>query len=102
MVKGLKYVGGFMFKKDVSFVEFLNRVRSGELELQSKGMWDVPHPWLNLFVPKSSIMHFNAAVFVDIILRQNKTNGPILVYPTSRKRYSQKLSFHPHPTPLGK
>ncbi|WMV60074.1 hypothetical protein MTR67_053459 [Solanum verrucosum] len=86
LVKGLKYLGGFMFKKDVSFVEFLNRVRSGELELQSKGKWDVPHPWLNLFVPKSSIMHFHAAVFVDIILRQNKTTGPILVYPTSRKR----------------
>ncbi|KAL3322977.1 hypothetical protein AABB24_040194 [Solanum stoloniferum] len=92
LVKGLKYSGGFMFKKDVSFVEFLNRVRSGEIELQSKGMWDVPHPWLNLFVPKSSIMHFNAAVFVDIILRQNKTTGPILVYPTSRKRWDDRMS----------
>ncbi|PHT73531.1 hypothetical protein T459_24316 [Capsicum annuum] len=50
LVKGLKYLGGFMFKKDATFVEFLNRVRSGELELQSKGMWDVPHPWLNLFL----------------------------------------------------
>ncbi|PHT52112.1 Cytokinin dehydrogenase 5 [Capsicum baccatum] len=92
LVKGLKYLGGFMFKKDATFVEFLNRVRSGELELQSKGMWDVPHPWLNLFVPKSSIMDFNVAVFVDIILRQNKANGLILVYPTCRKKWDDRMS----------
>ncbi|CAN4096473.1 unnamed protein product [Withania somnifera] len=92
LVKGLNYLPGYMFKKDASFVEFLNRVRSGELELQSKGMWDVPHPWLNLFVPQSSIMDFNAAVFVDIILRQNKTTGPILVYPTCRKKWNDKMS----------
>ncbi|WMV60076.1 hypothetical protein MTR67_053461 [Solanum verrucosum] len=92
LVQGLNYLGGFMFKKDVTFVEFLNRVRKGQIELELKGMWDVPHPWLNLFVPKSNIMQFNAAVFEDIILRQNKPTGPILVYPTSRKRYT-----HPPP-----
>ncbi|XP_047265696.1 cytokinin dehydrogenase 3 [Capsicum annuum] len=92
LVKGLNYLAGFMFKKDATFVEFLNRVRSGELELHSKGMWAVPHPWLNLFVPKSSIMDFNVAVFVDIILRQNKATGPILVYPTYRKKWDDRMS----------
>ncbi|XP_027769668.1 cytokinin dehydrogenase 3-like [Solanum pennellii] len=86
LVQGLNYLGGFMYKKDVTFVEFLNRVRKGQIELELKGMWDVPHPWLNLFVPKSNIMQFNAAVFEDIIIRQNKPTGPILVYPTTRKR----------------
>ncbi|CAN4094490.1 unnamed protein product [Withania somnifera] len=92
LVKGLKYLDGYIYKKDVTLVEFLNRVRSGELELKSKGMWDVPHPWLNLFVPKSSIMHFNAAVFVDIILGLNKVAGPILVYPTCRKKWNDRMS----------
>ncbi|KAK4343371.1 hypothetical protein RND71_036465 [Anisodus tanguticus] len=92
LVKGLNYLAGFMFKKDATFMEFLNRVRSGELELKSKGMWDVPHPWLNLFVPKSSINHFNDAIFVDIILRQNNPTGPILVYPTSRKKWDERMS----------
>ncbi|PHT73562.1 Cytokinin dehydrogenase 5 [Capsicum annuum] len=86
LVKGLKYLPGFIFNKDTTFVEFLDRVRSGELELQSKGLWDVPHPWLNLFVPKSNIMDFNVAVFKDIILKQKKPTGSILVYPTCRKR----------------
>ncbi|XP_009602355.1 cytokinin dehydrogenase 3-like [Nicotiana tomentosiformis] len=92
MMRGLNFVFGHIFKKDTAFVHFLNRVRSGELMLQSKGMWDVPHPWLNLFVPKSSIMDFNVGVFLDIILRQNKSTGPILVYPTTRKRWDDRMS----------
>ncbi|XP_027177000.1 cytokinin dehydrogenase 3-like [Coffea eugenioides] len=92
LLEGLHYIPGFLFKKDDSFVGFLNRVRSGELKLQSKGLWDVPHPWLNLFVPKSRIMDFNAGVFVDILLKQNKATGPILVYPTSKKMWDERMS----------
>ncbi|XP_059316195.1 cytokinin dehydrogenase 3-like [Lycium ferocissimum] len=92
LLEGLNFMPGFMFTKDVTFVDFLNRVRSGEIELKSKGLWDVPHPWLNLFVPKSSIMDFNAGVIVDIILRHNKAIGPILVYPTSRKKWDDRMS----------
>ncbi|KAM3383241.1 cytokinin dehydrogenase 3-like [Capsicum galapagoense] len=93
LVKGLNYLPGFIFNKDTTFVEFLDRVRSGELELQSKGLWDVPHPWLNLFVPKSNIMDFNVAVFKDIILKQKKPTGSILVYPTCRKRWDDRMSI---------
>ncbi|CAK9140538.1 unnamed protein product [Ilex paraguariensis] len=92
LLKGLRFLPGFMFKKEASFVDFLNRVRSGELKLQSKGLWDVPHPWLNLFVPKSGIQYFNKAVFVDIIQRQNRTSGPMLVYPTNRKEWDDRMS----------
>ncbi|GAA0171390.1 oxidase [Lithospermum erythrorhizon] len=92
LLEGMKFVAGLKFKREVSYIDFLNRVRSGELELQSKGEWEVPHPWLNLFVPKSSIMDFNAGVFLDIIHRQNKPSGPILVYPTSRKMFDERMS----------
>ncbi|KAA8534832.1 hypothetical protein F0562_029726 [Nyssa sinensis] len=92
LLKGLNFLQGFMFKKDVSFVDFLNRVRSGELKLQSKGLWDVPHPWLNLFVPKSSIMDFNDGVFINIIHKQNKTTGPILVYPMHQNKWDDRMS----------
>ncbi|XP_019246483.1 PREDICTED: cytokinin dehydrogenase 3-like [Nicotiana attenuata] len=92
LLEGLKFIPGFMFTRDATFMDFLNRVRSGEVELQSKGLWDVPHPWFNLFVPKSTIMDFNVGVFVDIILRQNKATGPILVYPTSRKKWDERMS----------
>ncbi|KAA8523254.1 hypothetical protein F0562_009677 [Nyssa sinensis] len=92
LFKGLSFLSGFIFKRDVSYVDFLNRVRSGELKLQSKGLWEVPHPWLNLFVPKSRIMDFNEGVFVDIINKQNKTTGPILVYPLNRNKWDDRMS----------
>lgn len=86
LFKGLSYLPGFMFEKDVSYVEFLNRVRSGELKLGSQGLWEVPHPWLNLFLPKSRISDFNKGVFRDIVLKRNITTGPVLVYPMNRNK----------------
>ncbi|OVA08153.1 FAD linked oxidase [Macleaya cordata] len=85
LLNGLSYIPGFMFTKDVSYVDFLNRVRIGELKLQAQGLWDVPHPWLNLFVPKSQISEFNSGVFHGI-LKNTKTAGPLLLYPTNRNK----------------
>ncbi|KAH7854382.1 hypothetical protein Vadar_013203 [Vaccinium darrowii] len=92
LIEGLSFLPGFIFKKDDSFVDFLNRVRSGELKLQAKGLWDVPHPWLNLFVPKSRIMDFNEGVFVNILHKQNIASGPILVYPMNRNKWDDRMS----------
>ncbi|KAL4589506.1 hypothetical protein LXL04_002413 [Taraxacum kok-saghyz] len=93
ILKELSFKPGFIFKKDASFFDFLNRVRDEELLLQPLGLWDVPHPWLNLFVPKSRIMDFNEGVFVEIIQKQNRsTSGPFLVYPINRKKWDDNMS----------
>ncbi|XP_061374630.1 cytokinin dehydrogenase 3-like [Gastrolobium bilobum] len=92
LVKGLKFVPTFMFEKDVSYEEFLNRVHGEELVLRSKGLWDVPHPWLNLFVPRSRILDFNEGVFKGIILKQNITTGIALVYPMNRNKWDDSMS----------
>ncbi|KAI3754183.1 hypothetical protein L1987_53961 [Smallanthus sonchifolius] len=92
MLKGLSFKTGFIFKKDVTFVDFLNRVRTEELNLQSKGLWNVHHPWLNLFIPKSGILDFNQRVFIDIIQKENKSSGPFLVYPMNRKKWDYRMS----------
>lgn len=86
LVKGLKFVPTFMFQKDVTYEEFLDRVHSEELILRSKELWDVPHPWLNMFIPKSRISDFNEGVFKGIILKQNISAGIVLVYPMNRNK----------------
>ncbi|RYR30147.1 hypothetical protein Ahy_B01g054978 [Arachis hypogaea] len=86
LLEGMGNIPGFYYEKHVSYVEFLNRVRSGELWLQSQGLWEVPHPWLNLFIPKSQIMQFNSGVFRGIIFKRNITTGPVLVYPMNRSK----------------
>ncbi|KAG2407518.1 Cytokinin dehydrogenase [Vigna angularis] len=86
LVEGLKFVPTFMFEKDASYEEFLNRVHTDELFLTSQGLWDVPHPWLNLFVPGSRISDFDEGVFKGIILKQNITAGVAIIYPMNRSK----------------
>ncbi|CAL1413990.1 unnamed protein product [Linum trigynum] len=88
----LNYLPGFAYSKDASYLEFLDRVRSGEVALHSRGLWEVPHPWLNLFVPKSRIADFGSGVFRDIVLRRNITTGPVLVYPMNRNKWDDRTS----------
>ncbi|KAF6157121.1 hypothetical protein GIB67_041582 [Kingdonia uniflora] len=90
-LNGLSYIPGFKLKKDVLYVDFLNRVRSGELRLHAQGLWEVPHPWLNLFVPKSKIFDFNSGVF-DGILRNSKDAGPVLIFPMNQNKWDDMTS----------
>ncbi|OWM83139.1 hypothetical protein CDL15_Pgr011821 [Punica granatum] len=92
LLREMGHIPGFMFKKDVSYMEFLNRVRPGELRLQAQGLWDVPHPWLNLFIPKSHIFDFNDGIFRNIVLRNNITAGIVLVYPMNRNKWDDRMS----------
>ena len=69
---------------DVSYLEFLNRVRVGEEKLRARGLWDIPHPWLNLFVPSDKIVEFDAVVFKKILGKSNA--GPIIIYPMNRNK----------------
>ncbi|KAI3447139.1 hypothetical protein Pfo_003804 [Paulownia fortunei] len=90
LLKDLNFIPGFIFKKDVPLLDFLNRVGSRENQ-DSEGQLEA-HPWLNLFVPKSRIMDFNAGVFVDMIRRHNQTSGPILFYPFHRHKWDDRMS----------
>ncbi|XP_047333652.1 cytokinin dehydrogenase 3-like [Impatiens glandulifera] len=92
LFQGLSYVPGFIFKKDASYFDFLNRVHVKEIALQPLGLWNIPHPWLNMFIPKSSIMNFNQRVLVDFIHKQNKSTGPIHAYATRRNKWDDRMS----------
>ncbi|XP_071685864.1 cytokinin dehydrogenase 5-like [Rutidosis leptorrhynchoides] len=90
LLKKLNYIPESVFTTDLPYVDFLNRVHKAELKLRSKGLWDVPHPWLNLFVPKSRIDDFNKGVFKGIL--GNKTSGPILIYPMNKNKWDEETS----------
>jgi cytokinin dehydrogenase len=91
LLEDLSFVPGHAFVRDVSYVEFLDRVGRDEQKLRSAGAWDVPHPWLNLFVPRSRILDFDAGVFKGV-LRDAKPVGPILVYPMNRDRWDDRMT----------
>ncbi|CAN0906597.1 Cytokinin dehydrogenase 5 [Linum grandiflorum] len=85
LMKKLNFIQSSVFTTDLAYVDFLDRVHKAELKLRAKGLWEVPHPWLNLFVPKSRIDDFNNGVFKGI-LGNNKTSGPILIYPMNKSK----------------
>ncbi|CAN8257601.1 unnamed protein product [Cochlearia groenlandica] len=90
--KTLSYLPGFITMKDVSYFDFLNRVQSQEDKLRSLGLWEVPHPWLNLYIPKSRILDFHNGVIKNILFKQNSTSGLALIYPTNRNKWENRMS----------
>ncbi|KAL6838698.1 hypothetical protein ACP4OV_031412 [Aristida adscensionis] len=93
LLRELRYARGFAFVQDVSYVEFLDRVHGGELRLRAEGLWSVPHPWLNLFLPRSRILDFAAGVFHGELRRDRRgAVGPVLVYPMNRRRWDGDTS----------
>lgn len=90
MLAPLRFIRGLHYSFDLSYFDFLNRVHAAEVAARSSGIWDAPHPWLNLFVPKSKISEFDAKVFREIL--KDGVGGPILVYPVNRNKWDSRMS----------
>ncbi|XP_020580080.1 cytokinin dehydrogenase 5 [Phalaenopsis equestris] len=90
LLRELDFIRGSVFTTDLAYVDFLDRVHKAELKLRAKGLWEVPHPWLNIFVPASRIEEFDRGVFRGIL--GNNTSGPILIYPMNKDRWDERSS----------
>ncbi|XP_062226209.1 cytokinin dehydrogenase 8-like [Phragmites australis] len=86
----LSYLRPHIYSVGVSYFDFLNRVRMEEESLRSRGLWDVPHPWLNVFVPKHGVTRFKD-LLMDTIT-PGVFEGPILVYPLLTDRWDRNTS----------
>ncbi|KAL5127232.1 Cytokinin dehydrogenase 7 [Glycine soja] len=86
----LRFVEGLKFCVDVTYMEFLLRVKRVEEDAKANGIWDAPHPWLNMFVSKSNIAEFDREVFKKIL--KHGVGGPILVYPLLRSKWDSRHS----------
>ncbi|KAL9296111.1 hypothetical protein ACSQ67_022007 [Phaseolus vulgaris] len=86
----LSYIPSTLFSTEVTYVDFLDRVHVSEVKLRSKGLWDIPHPWLNLLIPKSQIHNFAEVVFGKILTETS--NGPVLIYPVNKSKWDNRTS----------
>ncbi|KFK36997.1 hypothetical protein AALP_AA4G199000 [Arabis alpina] len=91
LLSELHYIPSTLFTSEVSYIEFLDRVHIAEKKLRAKGLWEVPHPWLNLLISKSSIFDFATGVFNNIVTSNN--NGPILIYPVNQSKWNKHTSM---------
>ncbi|KAJ0969010.1 hypothetical protein J5N97_021887 [Dioscorea zingiberensis] len=88
--KKLSYMPAQMYSVEVSYFDFLNRVRLEEMSLRERNMWEVPHPWLNMFVPKHGITEFKD-LLLETIPAEN-FEGPVLIYPLLRDKWDTNTS----------
>lgn len=104
LVGRLGFVERLKFQVDISYMEFLLRVKRVEEVAKANGIWDSPHPWLNLFVSKSDIVDFDRTVFKSML--KNGIGGPMLIYPLLRSKWAlfpptlNTLYFSWSPLPL--
>ncbi|CAJ1973577.1 unnamed protein product [Sphenostylis stenocarpa] len=90
LLQRLRFIRGLNFQMDVTYMEFLLRVKRVEEHAKASGTWDSPHPWLNLFLSKSNILDFDREVFKKIL--KHGVDGPILVYPLLRNKWDDRHS----------
>ncbi|XP_022744792.1 cytokinin dehydrogenase 6-like [Durio zibethinus] len=86
----LNHIASTLFISEIPYIEFLDRVHISEIKLRSKGLWEVPHPWLNLLIPSSKIHSFAQGVFGNILT--DTSNGPILIYPVNKSKWDNRTS----------
>lgn len=87
LLKEMNFIPGLIFSADVSYFDFLARVP--RLDVQNSPQ-SPTHPWLNVFVPKSRILDFNAGILVDLIPKIN--TQLILLYPFNRDKWDERMS----------
>ncbi|KAI5060332.1 hypothetical protein GOP47_0024752 [Adiantum capillus-veneris] len=92
LLRALRFVEGLHFQVDVSYRDFLDRVHTGEPHLRNAGLWDAPHPWVCLFVPRSQIVAFDTLIFKHSKLVSKGVGGPMLVYPMLRSKWDHRTS----------
>lgn len=88
MLRPLAFVPSLCFCTDLPYLEFLNRVYFQECLLRYHGIWQAPHPWLCLFVPRSSVAEFDAAIFKKKLIRG--VGGPMLLYPMRKSKWDKR------------
>ncbi|XP_039028267.1 cytokinin dehydrogenase 7-like [Hibiscus syriacus] len=90
LIERLGFVRRLKFEVNVSYMEFILRVKQVEEHAKANGIWDSPHPWLNIFVSKSSIVDFDRTVFKKML--KDGVGGPMLIYPLLRSKWDDRTS----------
>ncbi|KAH9302718.1 hypothetical protein KI387_014301, partial [Taxus chinensis] len=86
IITKLGFVRGLQFNRDSSYFDFLYRVHSKEVMDRANGIWYASHPWLNLFIPKSSMAEFNNIIFNDVL--KKGIEGVIICYPMQKSLWN--------------
>ena len=80
LLSGLSFLPGTETTEDRSYFDFANRLAPLVAFLQSIGVWALPHPWLNVFLPSDHAASFVTDTLAGVT-ELDTGQGPILLYP---------------------
>ncbi|KST65367.1 FAD-binding protein [Mastigocoleus testarum] len=86
LLDGLSPDGGTTID-EFSYFDWQNRLAPLVAALQESGVWQFPHPWLDLFIPNSKVESYIHQVLQN--LKSTDVNGPILLYPFLRSKLTR-------------
>lgn len=93
LLTGLSFVPGRLTKQDLPYFTgditrpgYVDRVDAYVQELIKAGLWDLPHPWINLFVPSHTALDFIQETLVHTSLA-DVGQGVMSIYPYNHEAF---------------
>ena len=80
LLSGLAFNPGTQIAQDMTYFDYLNRLAPLIAFLRQIGVWDLPHPWVNLFVPAANAQTLIGETLATLTV-DDVGQGPILIYP---------------------
>jgi cytokinin dehydrogenase len=86
LLSGLAFNPGTQTALDMTYFDYLNRLAPLIAFLRQIGVWDLPHPWINLFVPAANAQTLIGETLATLTV-DDVGQGPILIYPFNRELF---------------
>jgi len=90
LLSGLSFNPGTQTALDMTYFDYLNRLAPLIVFLRQVGVWDLPHPWVNLFVPAANALTLIGETLATLTV-DDVGQGPILIYPFNRELFHTPL-----------
>ncbi|HEX7334087.1 MAG TPA: FAD-binding protein [Pyrinomonadaceae bacterium] len=86
LLSGLAFNPGTQTAQNMTYFDYLNRLAPLIAFLRQIGVWDLPHPWVNLFVPAANAQTLIGETLNNLTV-DDVGQGPILIYPFNRELF---------------
>lgn len=90
LLAGLGHLPGTEQIADAPFFAFADRITQQEIAVRAAGLWDRPHPWVDLFVPGSRVDELVTAAMAGLT-PADVGPLPVMLYPLRTARLTRPL-----------
>lgn len=96
LLDGLRFAPEGMVAETIDYYTFLDRLAPSVAEQKETGVWDDPHPWLNLLLPSSGAESLVSGILDGLRPEDLGSSGVVLLYPLNREKLRTPLLRMPH------